>query len=158
MIEHAFLQSETLGKPVKPWSWSDAYPVAKIDVPKLGVHRYVLSDANMRNLAFGPSLQKVGDHRVIFAHRDTHFHFLREMALEDRVSFKFAGLPEEKWTIAKFDIVSAGDLSIPEDVGEELILLVTCYPFEGLFEDADQRFVAWLIREENGAVNEVTTS
>ena len=41
---------------VRPWPWADTHPVARLQVPALGVDQIVLADASGRTLAFGPGL------------------------------------------------------------------------------------------------------
>src|SRR2546430_17161834 len=35
LLERAFAASLAGGEPVKPWSWADTWPVARIEVPRL---------------------------------------------------------------------------------------------------------------------------
>jgi sortase A len=41
-------------KAVKPWPWADTWPVARLEVPRLGVDQLVLADASGEAMAFGP--------------------------------------------------------------------------------------------------------
>ena len=67
---------------VKPWFYADTYPVAKLRVPALDVERYVLAEANLRTLAFGPAFlvsdlsQSPEQSALIAGHNDSHFAFL----------------------------------------------------------------------------------
>ena len=42
------------GSAVKPWSWADTWPVARIAVPRLGRHAIALAGSSGQALAFGP--------------------------------------------------------------------------------------------------------
>lgn len=147
LIEQAFAQSEADGKPVLPWPWSDSYPVAQMAFPKLGIKRFILSQSNMRNLAFGPTLQQVGPHEVLFAHRDTHFSFLKEVRLNDRFNLRYSGQEPITWRVAKLEVIDKNDFFIPHNIATKLLILVTCYPFDAVTENSDQRYVAWLSAE-----------
>ena len=41
------------GRPVKPWSWADTWPVARIIVPRIGRSAIALAGASGQALAFG---------------------------------------------------------------------------------------------------------
>lgn len=144
LIEHAFNQSEDLNAPVRPWPWADSYPVARIDVPRLGQQEYVLSQSNMRNLAFGPTLQAVGRSTVLFAHRDTHFNFLKNLELGDRIAVKYSGAAPQNWRVVRFTVIDQDNLYLPAAASSEQLLFVTCYPFDSMAQNPTQRFVAWL--------------
>src|SRR5665648_222137 len=81
LLERAFERSLAAGEPVKPWSWADTWPVARIEVPRIGASAIVLKGGSGQALAFGPGLLdgtpapgEAGS-SVIAAHRDTHFSF-----------------------------------------------------------------------------------
>src|SRR5882724_9471214 len=46
LLERAFAQALTTGTPVKPWSWADTWPVARVAVPRLGKSAIVLAGAS----------------------------------------------------------------------------------------------------------------
>ncbi|WP_025898413.1 sortase domain-containing protein [Sneathiella glossodoripedis] len=144
LIEKAFNRFDQNGEPALPWPWADSYPVATLEFPKQRIKRFILSERNMRNLAFAPSLQEIAGHNVIFAHRDTHFAFLRDIELDDVMSFRKAGDASQLWQVNRVQIVRKDELYIPDNLQDELILLVTCYPFEGFDAGGDLRYVAWL--------------
>src|SRR5262249_59714454 len=45
LLERAFAQAMATGTPVKPWSWADTWPVARLAVPRLGKSAIVLAGA-----------------------------------------------------------------------------------------------------------------
>ncbi len=144
LIEKAYHQSEQSGKPVFPWPWADSYPVAQMEFPKLGIKRFILSQSNMRNLAFGPVVQKIAAHSIYFAHRDTHFEFLRHVQARDIMKLNEPGKAAKIWQVQKTQIIHKNDLFIPGGLDESLLVLVTCYPFDAVSANSDQRYVAWL--------------
>ena len=89
LLERAFAQSLASGEPVKPWSWADSWPIARLEMPRLEASAIVLNGASGEALAFGPAhldgtpLPGEAGASVIAAHRDTHFRFLREARLGD---------------------------------------------------------------------------
>ena len=76
-------QTIATGHPVKPWSWADTWPVARIEVKRLDASAIVLAGSSGQALAFGPGHVELtpdaGERGVAVysAHRDTHFRFLR---------------------------------------------------------------------------------
>lgn len=139
--------SETLagGSEVKPWPWADTWPVARLQVPGLGVDLYVLAGASGRTLAFGPAAvagTQGLDHSILSGHRDTHFAFLRQ--LEDGSNLRLQD-PNGDWR----DFVVRGQEVIdvrrpvrarraPE--GSALLTLVTCYPFDSVTPGGPLRY------------------
>src|SRR5262245_66693283 len=87
LLERAFAQAISTGAPVKPWSWADTWPVARIVVPRLGKSAIVLAGASGQALAFGPGhVARTPDAgepgtAIYSGHRDTHFAFLGDVAV-----------------------------------------------------------------------------
>ena len=94
LLERAFDQSLARGRPIKPWSWADTAPAARLRVPRLGVSEIVLDAGSGEAMAFGPA--QVRDDRanavtILSAHRDTHFAFIRDLAVGDEIVFEPIG-------------------------------------------------------------------
>ena len=83
LLERAFDRSLATGEMIKPWSWADTWPVARIEVKRIGASAIVLEGVSGQALAFGPGhIPQTADAgergvAVYAAHRDTHFRFLR---------------------------------------------------------------------------------
>ena len=144
LMEHAFNQSEAADQPVRPWPWADSYPIARVAVPRLEAAEYVLSESNMRNLAFGPTALEIGANTVLFAHRDTHFNFLQNLQVGDAVAVKYRGQDLQNWRVARISVIDQDNLYVQRGSDQKLLLLVTCYPFNSMAQNPSQRFVAWL--------------
>src|SRR5436189_260542 len=54
LLERAFAQTIATGRDSKPWSWADTWPVARIEVRRIGASAIVLSGSSGQALAFGP--------------------------------------------------------------------------------------------------------
>ena len=84
LLETAWAETVHGDKEVKPWPWADTWPVGRLSVPGLGVHRIVLAGTNGSSLAFGPGhffnspLPGDDGNSLIAGHRDTHFSFLKQ--------------------------------------------------------------------------------
>src|SRR6201990_415352 len=91
LLERAFDETIASGNPTKPWSWADTWPVARIEVKRIGASAIVLAGSSGQALAFGPghveSTANAGERGVAVysAHRDTHFRFLKDVKIGDEI-------------------------------------------------------------------------
>ena len=91
LLERAFDETHRDRRAVKPWSWADTWPVARIEVTRLGARAIVLHGSSGQALAFGPghleTTPEAGERgiAVYSAHRDTHFSFLKDVAIGDEI-------------------------------------------------------------------------
>ena len=138
LLDRAFDQSVASGAIVKPWSWLDTYPAARIEVPRLGRSAVALEGASGQALAFGPAhvagTPAAGEAgtAVYAAHRDTHFTFLGEMRLGDEIKvirrdgvavrYRVTGQDIRRWDSSGID---------PAAPGRHLVL-ATCWPFNAV--------------------------
>src|SRR5260370_2435266 len=87
LLQRAFAETIAGGHPVKPWSWADTWPVARIEVRRLHASAIVLAGSSGPALAFGPGHAELppdaGERRVAVysAHHGTHFLFPQASAL-----------------------------------------------------------------------------
>ncbi|SFI50451.1 class GN sortase [Bradyrhizobium sp. cf659] len=138
LLERAFDRSVAAGQAVKPWSWADTWPVARIEVKRIGASAIVLESASGQALAFGPGhIQQTVDAgergvAVYAAHRDTHFRFLRNVAMGDVIEItrrdgKHFRYRADSSTVVRFD--ASGIDPVTQDF--ELVL-TTCWPFDAV--------------------------
>jgi sortase A len=136
LLDRAFAEILATGRAVKPWPWADTWPVARIDLPRLGESTIALAGANGQALAFGPGhvqdTPEAGDPgtAVYAAHRDTHFRVLRDVKSGDeiavtrrdgrRVIFRVTGTRVATWDVSGID---------PRAPGRNLVL-ATRWPFD----------------------------
>src|ERR1700716_3687580 len=91
LLERAFTETVASGHETKPWSWADTWPVARIEVRRIHASAIVLAGSSGQALAFGPGhVERTPDAgergvAVYSAHRDTHFRFLRDVAIGDEI-------------------------------------------------------------------------
>jgi len=136
LLERAFAASLAGGEPVKPWSWADTWPVARIEVPRLHRSQIALAGASGQALAFGPGhvarTPAAGEPgtAVYAAHRDTSFAFLGDVRIGDEIrvtrrdghafGFRVTGTSVVSWDASGID---------PAANGHHLVL-VTCWPLD----------------------------
>jgi sortase A len=146
LLARAWHATETSGKPARPWPWADTQPVARIDVPRLGIGQIVLAGAGGRSLAFGPSLSGAGaapgeiGNVVISAHRDTHFRFLQELLVGDRI-WVDTHAARHAYAVDAIRVVDARREGIATDHDLPVLTLVTCYPFDAVNPRGPLRYV-----------------
>jgi sortase A len=132
------------GRPRPPWSWADFHPVARLEVPRLGISQPVLSGATGATLAFG--LGRIdGTTLAIAGHRDTWAAFLRDVRLGDALTLQGpAGV--HRYHVRAVRVVAAEDVRVLEG-SEHRLILITCWPFGGLTRS---RLRLAVEAEENG--------
>ena len=114
LLERAFDETIATGHATKPWSWADTWPVARIEVKRLHASAIVLAGSSGQALAFGPGHVELtpdaGERGVAVysAHRDTHFRFLKDVAIGDEIEItrsdgKTIPLPRRSASVVRFD-------------------------------------------------------
>jgi sortase A len=146
LLQRAWQQRLQTGVATRPWPWADMAPVARLRVRRLGIDEIVLAGDSGRTLAFGPGWAQSSAApgtpglSVISAHRDTHFSFLRELRVGDRVEIDDArGSHALRVTSTRIADSSRERIDTTNDT--DALLLVTCYPFEALSAGGPLRFV-----------------
>ena len=120
---------------VRPWPWADTWPVARLEIERLGVDQIILSGASGRTLAFGPghisgtaSIGSVGN-SVVSGHRDTHFRFLQYLQPGDQIKLTPATGKSVMYAVMNSDVYDKRDTWLLNQQVNGLTL-ITCYPFD----------------------------
>jgi sortase A len=146
LLDRAFAKSLATGQPVKAWSWADTWPVARLEVPRLGASAIVLHGASGEALAFGPGhvdgTPEPGERgtSVIAAHRDTQFTFLRDLRNGDRIRLTRRDGAVLWFRVAETDVVQWDASGIDPDADGHWLALATCWPLDAV-TSGDQRLV-----------------
>lgn len=147
LLHWAWLRSAASGAPAKPWPWADTHPVARLTVHGLDVDQLVLAGASGRTLAWGPghlddsAPPGAAGNSVLFAHRDTHFRFLRHVVPGDAVVLEQPGGARRHYRVRDVFVADVRSLRIPRDTPVPTLTLVTCYPFDALAPGGPLRYV-----------------
>jgi sortase A len=138
LLQHAWEESVShQGTVNRPWPWADTWPVARLEVPRLGVDLIVLEGESGEVLAFGPghlsasSAPGGGGHTILAGHRDTSFKFLQELRMGDSILLHTAHNGVLSYRVQNTLVRDAEDLYF-EDSQSSALTLLTCYPFDGL--------------------------
>src|SRR3954464_5698654 len=144
LLERAFTRTIVSGHETKPWSWADTWPVARIEVKRIHASTIVLAGSSGQALAFGPGhVERTPDAgergvAVYSAHRDTHFSFLRDVAIGDEIDITRSDGRKFRYRADASSVVRFDDSGIdPLSNGYELVLS-TCWPFEALTPGPDR--------------------
>lgn len=162
LLQHAWQQQLENGSAVKPWPWADTAPIARLQVPRLGISEIILSGDSGRTLAFGPgwaeSSSLPGDPgiSVISAHRDTHFSFLRNLVLGDLIDIQ-GGRSSQRYDIVSLRIVDTHKEQIELEHDRNGLILVTCFPFDSIEVGGPLRFVVTAIPVANPVIQSLAS-
>lgn len=147
LISHSWDSASEQQLPEHPWPWADTRPVAKLEVPGLGVVRYVMQSASGESLAFGPGQLVQGvlpgntGHALIAGHRDTHFAFLRDLQVGDVVHVANYRQQSQRFVIEKAEIIDSSKQSLLLQPDDNLLTLITCYPFDAIDPNGPLRYI-----------------
>ncbi|MEE8522650.1 MAG: class GN sortase [Thermoanaerobaculia bacterium] len=131
----------------RPWSWADTWPVARLEAPRHGAERIVLAGASGAVLAFGPghldgsAAPGADGNTVIAGHRDTHFEFLRDLETGDELWLESAAGVRRLYLVDSLRVVEDDDVSVLGPGPEDVLTLVTCYPFDAVVPGGPLRYV-----------------
>jgi len=136
LLERAFAQTLTSGEMVKPWSWADTWPVARVALPRIGKSAIVLAGSSGQAMAFGPGhverTPEPGDEgtAIYSAHRDTHFAFLKDVRVGDDVLVTRRDGNEVHFRVVGTSIVRFDQSGIDPLAPGRRLVLVTCWPLD----------------------------
>jgi sortase A len=147
LLERAFEQTIATGRETKPWPWADTWPVARIDVKRLGSRAIVLAGSSGQALAFGPGhVERTPDAgergvAVYSAHRDTHFAFLKNVVIGDEIEVTRGDGKHFRYRVDGTSVVRFDASGIdPLEDGYHLVLS-TCWPFDALTSGPERYLV-----------------
>jgi sortase A len=138
LLRHAFEQTIATGQDIKPWSWADTWPIARIEIKRLQAERIVLAGSSGQALAFGPGHVELtpdaGERGVAVysAHRDTHFRFLKNVAVGDEIAITRGDGKKFRFRADATSIVRFDNSGIDPLTDRYELVLSTCWPFDAL--------------------------
>ena len=138
LLDRAFDRSIATGEAVKPWSWADTWPVARIVVKRIGASAIVLEGTSGQALAFGPGhihqTVDAGERgiAVYAAHRDTHFRFLRNVAIGDVIDVTRRDGKHFRYRADSSAVVRFDESGIDPAAQDVELVLTTCWPFDAV--------------------------
>jgi len=149
LLERAFDQSlRQGGAPVRPWSWADTWPTARIAFPRQGERVIALDGASGQALAFGPGhvagTPKAGDRgtAVYAAHRDTHFAVLAKVRPGDPILVERADGKVARFEVTGARVVRWDASGVDPRAPGRGLALATCWPLDAKVS-GPMRYVVW---------------
>jgi sortase A len=146
LLERAWVRTLADGGAHRPWAWADTMPVAKLTAPAHGIGQVVLAGDSGRTLAFGPGWAPASaapghaGTTIISGHRDTHFAWLQGLAVGDRLELEGAG-GRRAYRVVATRVADASRERIGVDAGTDVLLLITCWPFDAVAAGGPLRYL-----------------
>jgi sortase A len=147
LLERSWQQTLEHGGPVQPWPWADHWPVAQLKLLRTGSELIVLRGDSGSSLAFAPGWNtksaKPGEQgvTVISGHRDTHFKILKDTAIGDLIEVVTPQGEAVNYQIKTIEIVDSRVATIDTEQSGQIVVLVTCYPFDAVMAGGPLRYV-----------------
>ena len=147
LIASAWTQARDGGPSRRPWPWADMRPIARLTMHSRGVDLFILDNASPRALAFGPAhvhgtaAPGISGNTVIIAHRDTHFSFLKRVALDDEIDVESAFGKVSRYRVREVTIVDQGETRVMDEADSPQLTLITCFPFDAVQPGTSLRYV-----------------
>ncbi len=147
LMERAWHQTLTGEEQVRPWSWADTWPVARLTAPEHGIDQIVLAGASGSSLAFGPGHMDgtaspgAAGNTVVGGHRDTHFRFLEDVAVGDELILQSTDGEHHRYVVEGTRVVDHRQARLIADPDGRRLTLVTCYPFDALVPGGPERYL-----------------
>ena len=140
LIRRAWRETLRSGRATRPWPWADTHPVGRLTIPAIGYDEMVLEGASGRALAFGPGRMEHGaelgraGNVVLAGHRTSWFRPLERVRQGQWLRLEWADRAAHRAAQRWYRVESIRVVD-PEEVGhlapttEDVLTLVTCYPF-----------------------------
>jgi len=147
LLERSWQQTLSHGNPVQPWPWADHWPVAQLILPRAKSEFIVLTGDSGSSLAFAPGWNtksaKPGGQgvTVISGHRDTHFKILKDTAIGDSIVIISTQSESVNYQIKTIEVVDSRVATINTEQSGQVLVLVTCYPFDSVVSGGPLRYV-----------------
>ncbi|MFC3692198.1 class GN sortase [Chenggangzhangella methanolivorans] len=159
LLERAFATSLATGAPTKAWAWADTWPVARIEVPRIGASEIALAGASGEALAFGPGhldgTPEAGEPGVAIyaAHRDTHFAFLKEVRVGDEIRVLRRDGRAARFRVEETRVAAWNASGLDPHAAGRRLALVTCWPFDAVTRGPLRYVVEASAIEESGGAS-----
>lgn len=153
LLERAWDRTLAGDPDARPWPWADTRPVARLEVPGLGIDMIVQAGASGRVMAFGPGQMDggaaIGERgvAVLAAHRDTHFSFLQHLSVGERFTLQTPDGRVRAYRVDGAAVTDYRDVRIRAAGRGTTIALVTCYPFDAIVPGGPLRYVVLAVED-----------
>ncbi len=146
LVERALAAHLADGAGHQPWAWADFAAIARLEAPRLGVRRSVLTGASGESLAFGfghvdgtPRPGAPGN-VVLSGHRDSWASFMGDLQRGDELRLVHRG-GTEVYDVVGIEVVAASDTSPLDPFGPDRLTLITCHPVDGVLPTEERHVI-----------------
>ena len=149
LMERAWEKTAANGEVYMPWSWMDAYPVARLTIEGDKRSHIVLNTDSGQALAFGPAVvsgTENTDLLAIAAHKNTQFQNLKELIAGETIILERPEGEVLTYQVTHTKILDSRieGLNVANDADTPTRLaLVTCYPFDAVSFNGPMRYVVY---------------
>ena len=147
LLQYAWHKTIKTGEDQRPWRSFDGVPVLRLMIPRHGVDQIVLAGTSGQALAFGPAFHEEsklpgkGGTTVLSSHRDSHGVYIRQLKIGDMIKLQDRFQQWHSYTIEDFSILNVKTDTISATNATEVLLIITCYPFDALTSGTPLRYV-----------------
>lgn len=146
LLELAWAESQARQTQTRPWPWADTWPVARLALPEQNSSMIVLAGTHGESLAFGPGRLSGGPLQrgpvIIAGHRDTHFRSLEVLEAGHEIRLQDRNGHWRSYRVENTRVVdSRSELIDTQQLPDDTLLLVTCYPFTSVDAGGPLRYV-----------------
>lgn len=134
------------GETHKAWPWADSASIAQLTIAGQAP-LMVIAGASASHLAFAPAWMVASSgfgqagNSVVVAHNDTHFKQLKDVQLNSLLTLLSYPNLQFNYQVMATKIVNEKELSVLDVTDQEILTLITCYPFESSLLNSELRFV-----------------
>lgn len=152
LMERAWTKTAQSGEVHLPWSWMDAYPVARLTLEGDRTSYIVLNTDSGQALAFGPAVvsgTENADMLAIAAHKNTQFQNLKDLSIGGSIRLERPKGEVLTYRVTHSKILDSRieGLTIEADADTpSRLALVTCYPFDAVSFNGPMRYVVYAER------------
>lgn len=155
LVEQAWSRTLMGDSPALPWPGADAWPVARLRVPTLGIDRYVLAGSRSQGLELGPGHLEgtpiPGDegNSVIRGRGNEELAFLGQLRLGDVIEIQRADGRWIAYRVVEGAVLDTRDVWVAKQEGPNRLTLVTGYPFSAARPAGRRRYVVFAFELQN---------
>jgi sortase A len=163
LLARAWQRAQAGERAPRAWPWADHTPVARIFYEKSGVSLLVLSGATGSSLAFAPghvdgtAPPGADGNAAVGGHRDTHFRFLKDVALGDEIVVETRSGETVRYRVTDAAVVDERDVRPLAPTTQRALTLITCWPFDAVQPGGTERYVVRAVSDPAPAIKSART-
>ncbi len=152
LLRHAWHKTIKTGEDQRPWKSFDGVPILRLTIPRHKVDQIVLAGTSGQALSWAPVYHKesklpgTGGTTILSSHKDSHWIYIKKLQKGDVIKLQDRFQQWHSYTIEDFGILNVKTDSISTTNAKEVLLIITCYPFNALTSGTPLRYVVSAIQ------------